>query len=415
MKDDLITREISEKVLKAVSEKPVVTIVGPRQSGKTTLCKMLFPKKEMVSLERIDERSFAAEDPVGFLNRFPDGVIIDEAQRVPELFSYIQTIVDDRDEKGLFVLTGSDQLGRSDKAAQSLAGRTRIIKLLPFSLNEAYGERLKNQTMESVIFTGFYPRIFKDNLDPAQEMNDYIETYVNRDVKRLANIENQREFDTFLRICAGRTGQELNLSSIQNDTGINRSRVKGWTSLLEASYIIKLVKPFENSYDKRQTKKPKLYFLDTGLACRLLGITEPGQIFVHPLRGALFETLVFNELLKKQMNTIAVQEELYYFRENKGLEIDFIYQKAPGALTQIEVKSGQTITSKFFQNLDTFAGLSQEVQDSVLVYGGEQKYVRQGIHVVGWKHLPGLDINQALDGGLSADDMVEEIKKDMGL
>lgn len=388
MSKKLVTREISEKVRKAVFEKPVVTIVGPRQSGKTTLCKMLFPDKKMVSLEAIDERLFATEDPIGFLNRFQDGVVIDEAQRVPELFSYIQTIVDERDDKGLFILTGSDQLDLSNNAAQSLAGRTRVIKLLPFTLKEAYGESLKDQTMESVVFTGCYPRIFRDTLDPAQEMNDYIETYVNRDVKRLANIKNQRLFDIFLKICAGRTGQVLNLSGLSDDTGVKRNIVREWISLLEASYIIKLVQPFEKSYDKRLTKAPKLYFLDTGLACRLLGITAPFQIFTHPLKGALFETLVFNELFKKQMNATGVQEDLYYFRENKGLEIDFIQMISPGALRQIEVKSGQTITQKFFRNLNAFSALSKEVSQSFLVYGGDQNYERQGIQVVGWKHLP---------------------------
>ncbi len=388
MSGKLVDREISEKVRKAVSQKPVVTIVGPRQSGKTTLCKMLFPDREMVSLEAIDERLFATEDPIGFLNRFPDGAVIDEAQRVPELFSYIQTIVDAHDKKGQFILTGSDQLDLSNKAAQSLAGRTRIIKLLPFSLKEAYGETLKDQTMETVLYTGFYPRIFKDNLDAAQEMNDYIETYVNRDVKRLVNIKNQRDFDIFLKICAGRTGQVLNINGISNDIGVNREIVRAWISLLEASYIIRLVRPFEKSYDKRLVKSHKLYFLDTGLACRLIGITEPGQIFTHPLKGALFETLIFNELLKKQLNASGIGQELYYFRENKGLEIDFLFQDAPRSITQIEVKSGQTITSKFFHNLHAFSDLSNEVGKSILIYGGDQAYVRQGVHVMGWKNLP---------------------------
>lgn len=349
---------------------------------------MLFPDREMVSLEAIDERLFAVEDPIGFLNRFPDGAIIDEAQRVPELFSYIQTIVDNRaDDKGLFILTGSNQLGLSNNAAQSLAGRTRIIELSPFTLNEAYGAGLVDKTVEPVLYTGFYPRIFRDRLDPSQEMNDYIETYVNRDVKRLANINNQRQFDIFLKICAGRTGRVLNISGISDDTGVKRNVVKEWVSLLQASYIIKLVQPFEKSYDKRLVKSPKLYFLDTGLVCRLLGITDHSQIFTHPLKGALFETLVFNELYKKQLNAIHIQQEIYYFRENKGLEINFVQQTAPGKLRQIEVKSGQTITSKFFKNLRAFCDLSNEVTQSVLIYGGDQEYERQGIHIMGWKHL----------------------------
>jgi len=393
MNSSLINREIAAKVQKAVNEKPVVTIVGPRQSGKTTLCKMLFPEKNMVSLEAIDERLFAVEDPKGFLNRFPNGVIIDEVQRVPELLSYIQIIVDDKDIKGQFILTGSDQLNLSNSASQSLAGRTRIIKLLPFTLKEAYGKKVKNQSIESVLYTGFYPRIFKDNLDPAQEMNDYIETYVNRDVKRLANIKNQRNFDIFLRICAGRTGQELNVHNIYNDTGLNREHINEWLSILEASYIIKLVKPFKKKYHKRLVKASKIYFLDTGLACRLIGITDPTQIFTHPLKGALFETFIFNEILKKQFNQIDVQEDLYFFRENKGLEIDFIYQKSPGVLTQIEVKSGQTISSKFFKNLNAFASLSNEVQDSFLIYGGDESYLRQGIQVTSWKDLPEFEIS----------------------
>lgn len=392
MVGSLINREIASKVLKAVNEKSVVTIVGPRQSGKTTLCKMLFPKKDMVSLEAIDERLFAAEDPKGFLNRFPNGAIIDEVQRVPELLSYIQIIVDDNDIKGLFILTGSDQLGLSENASQSLAGRTRIIKLLPFTLKEAYGEKLGDQTIESVLYTGFYPRIFKDKLDPAQEMNDYIETYVNRDVKRLTNVKNQRNFDIFLRICAGRTGQELNVNKISDDTGLNRGVINEWLSILEASYIIKFVKPFKRNYNKRLVKAPKLYFLDTGLVCRLLGVTDAAQIFTHPLKGALFETFIFNELLKKQFNQIDVREDIYFFRENKGLEIDFIFERSLGKLMQIEIKSGQTVSSKFFKNLNTFAAISDEVEDSVLIYGGEESYERQGIRVTSWKDLPEFEI-----------------------
>ena len=390
--NDLIEREIAPKVYKAAAEKPVVRIVGPRQSGKTTLCKMLFPEKEMVSLEDIDERLFATDDPRGFLKRFPNGAVIDEAQRVPELSSYIQTIVDEKDKKGLFILTGSDQLGMSAIASQSLAGRTRIIKLLPFSLQEAYGEGLKNRSLESVIYTGFYPRIFKDNLDPAQEMNDYIETYVNRDVRRLINIKDQRAFDIFLRVCAGRTGQELNFSNVEEDTGVNARIAKEWFSILEASYIIKLVHPFKKNFNKRLVKTPKLYFLDTGLACRLMGITDPSQIPIHPFKGNLFETLVFGELFKKQMNSIPVQEDLYFFRDNKGFEIDFIQENAPGAITTIEVKAGQTVSSKFFRNLNAFSKIAPDVSDSLLIYGGDSDYSRENSLVVGWRSLPRLDL-----------------------
>jgi len=411
MDNDWIKREIAPKVLNLAKEKPVVSIVGPRQSGKTTLCKMLFPKKAMVSLEDIDEREFAREDPRGFLNRFPDGVVIDEVQRVPGLLSYIQTLVDNRNEKGLFILTGSDQLNLSGEISQSLAGRTGIVKLLPFSLDEAYGDKLQTQTIESVLYTGFYPRIFKDNLNPSQEMNDYIETYINKDVRRLVNIKKQNNFDRFLKICAGRTGQLLNIDSLGSDCGLDNQTVKEWLAILEASYAIKLIAPFHNNYDKRLIKSPKLYFLDTGLACRLIGITDPSQLITHPLKGEIFETFVISEILKKQFNSTGVPEDLYFFRDNK-FEVDLLFQKN-AKLVQIEIKSGQTIGSDFFKNLLHLRNISfkkpgPEIEESILIYGGDDNYTRNDIKVMSWKNLPGLEVKKTLSAELVEQEDPEE-------
>jgi len=384
----LIRRNISEKVLAFASQYPVVTITGPRQSGKTTLCKMIFPQKAYVSLEDVDERLFAKEDPRGFLNRFPEGAIIDEIQREPDLISYIQTIVDLQNTEGLFILTGSQQFDLMQTISQSLAGRSAIVKLLPFSYDEAYKEDRNQNKIEPVLFKGFYPRIFDKNLDPTEAMQFYVNTYVERDLRRLINIKDLSQFENFLKLCAGRTGQILNLSSLGNDCGINHNTVKAWISVLEASYIIKLLKPFYKNFNKRLIKAPKIYFLDTGLASYLLGITNIDQVFSHPLKGALFETYVFSELLKARYNK-GKTDNLYFYRDSKGNEVDIICDNG-STLWLIEIKSGQTVSSDHFKGLRYFSKLCDMPLESYLIYGGDKAYTRNKVQVINWQSLPGV-------------------------
>ncbi len=380
-----IRRNISDKVLAYASQYPVVTITGPRQSGKTTLCKMIFPEKAYISLEDVDERRFAKEDPRGFLNRFPDGAIIDEIQREPDLMSYIQTLVDEKKKDGLFILTGSQQFDLMETMTQSLAGRSAIVNLLPLSYDEAYQNNRYETVLDEVLFKGFYPRIFDKNLDPAEAMQFYVNTYVERDLRRLINIKDLSTFEIFLKLCAGRTGQILNLSSLGNDCGVNHNTVKSWVSVLEASFIIKLLRPYYRNFNKRLIKAPKLYFLDTGLASFLLGITRADQIFSHPLKGALFETYVFSELLKARYNR-GKTDNLYYFRDSKGNEVDVICDNG-NSLLQIEIKSGQTVNSDYFKGLEYFSGLSDIPVESSLIYGGTQSYTRNNAQVVGWQSI----------------------------
>ncbi|MBU1342825.1 MAG: ATP-binding protein [Proteobacteria bacterium] len=384
----MIRRNISEKVLAFASQYPVVTITGPRQSGKTTLCKMIFPQKAYVSLEDVDERLFAKEDPRGFLNRFPEGAIIDEIQREPDLISYIQTIVDLQNTEGLFILTGSQQFDLMQTISQSLAGRSAIVKLLPFSYDEAYKEDRNQNKIEPVLFKGFYPRIFDKNLDPTEAMQFYVNTYVERDLRRLINIKDLSQFENFLKLCAGRTGQILNLSSLGNDCGINHNTVKAWISVLEASYIIKLLKPFYKNFNKRLIKAPKIYFLDTGLASYLLGITNIDQVFSHPLKGALFETYVFSELLKARYNK-GKTDNLYFYRDSKGNEVDIICDNG-STLWLIEIKSGQTVSSDHFKGLRYFSKLCDMPLESYLIYGGDKAYTRNKVQVINWQSLPGV-------------------------
>lgn len=381
----MITREISKKTLQLAKQYPVVTITGPRQSGKTTLCRMLFKKKDYVSLEDIDERNFAIQDPRGFLNRFPDGAVIDEVQRVPDLLSYIQTIVDKKQKEGFFILTGSQQFELLETISQSLAGRTALIKLLPFTFYEAYGNRKRTPALDKVIYTGFYPRIFDKKLNPTEAMSFYINTYVERDLRMLINVKDLSKFEIFLRLCAGRTGQILNFSSIGNDCGVNHATIKSWIAVLEASYIVKLLRPYYKNFNKRLVKSPKLYFLDTGLASFLLDIQNETQLKTHPLKGHLFESFVVSELLKSRFN-VGKTDNLYYFRDNIGNEVDLVCNDGH-KVNQMEIKSGQTISSDFFKGLNYFSALNNNISHSYLIYGGMESYVRHGVNITSWRDI----------------------------
>jgi len=381
----MVEREAATKALQYSTQYPVVTITGPRQSGKTTLCKMIFNEKPYVSLEDVDERSFAQQDPRGFLNRFPLGAVIDEIQRVPDLLSYIQTIVDNNRKTGFFILTGSQQFELLEGISQSLAGRTALIHLLPFTLEEAYGKNDIDLSIDEVLLTGFYPRIFDKNLNPTEAMLFYVNTYVERDLRMLINVKDLSKFNIFLKLCAGRTGQILNLSNIGNDCGIDHTTVKSWISVLEASYIIKQLRPYYKNFNKRLIKSPKLYFLDTGLASFLLDIQNETQMATHPLKGALFESFVISETLKHRFN-LGKTDNLYYFRDHVGNEIDLICDHGLG-LDAIEIKSGQTIASDHFKGLKYLSKLTDSIRNSHIVYGGDSSYVMNHVNVVTWKQL----------------------------
>jgi len=381
----MIGRIAASKALKLANQYPVVTITGPRQSGKTTLCRMIFAEKAYVSLEDVDERQYAMNDPRGFLNRFPKGAVIDEIQRVPDLLSYIQTIVDAKQKEGFFIITGSQQFELLEGIAQSLAGRTALLRLLPFTMNEAYDFEQFDVSLDQVLYTGFYPRIFDKKLNPTEAMLFYVNTYVERDLRLLINVKDLSKFEVFLKLCAGRTGQVLNMSGLGNDCGVNHATIKNWLSVLEASYIIKLLRPYYKNFNKRLIKAPKLYFLDTGLAAFLLDIQNARQMAVHPLKGALFESMVISEILKQRFNA-GQTDNLYYFRDNIGNEVDLICDHGV-EIDTVEIKSGQTIASDYFKGLRYLAKLTDAIRNSTLIYGGEKSYTREGIRLLAWPDL----------------------------
>lgn len=385
----MIPRIIAAKVLQYTQQYPVVTITGPRQSGKTTLCKMLFPEKDYVSLENIEERNFALSDPKGFLDRFPDGAVLDEIQRAPELLSYIQGIVDAAQQTGLFILTGSQNFELLNTVSQSLAGRTAIARLLPFSLAEIATLEAIN-SIDNLLYQGFYPRIYDKHLNPTEALSFYFSTYVERDLRLLTNVKDLSRFEVFLKLCATRCGQVVNFSSLGNDCGVNHNTIKSWLSILEASYILKLLPPFYSNLGKRLIKAPKLYFVDPGLAAFLLGIQRVEHIAAHPLRGALFENLVIAELLKNRFNN-GKTDNLYYLRDSKGHEIDVLLDYG-SYIDMVEIKSSQTITADHFKGLKYFKNIYPQTRNLSLIYGGDLSRKQEGILTVPWMTLSTLKI-----------------------
>lgn len=362
---------------------PVLAITGPRQSGKSTLAKALFPDKSYCSLEELDNRQFATEDPRRFLAQFPQGAILDEVQHCPDLFSYLQSVVDAQREQGLYVLTGSQQFGLSAKIAQSLAGRVGFIQLLPFTLSELQTADCAPASVEELLWTGLYPPIYDRKIPPQGWYGDYVMTYVERDVRKLINVQDLRTFHRFLQMCAARTGQLLNLSGLANDCGITHNTAKAWISVLEASYIIFLLMPHYRNFNKRLIKAPKLYFYDTGLACLLSGLQRAEQLITHPLRGALFETWVVSELIKYRFNQGLVSN-LYFWRDSQGHEIDVLLDEGD-RLVPIEVKSGQTITADYFTGLNYWQILSGHSGPAWLVYAGQLNQKRVAVEVISWQ------------------------------
>ena len=375
----MIEREITPRLVALFQQYPFVTVTGPRQSGKTTLCRATFPDLAYANLEAPDQRDFAESDPRRFLAQFESGAIIDEIQHVPTLLSYLQVLADDKGLNSLFVLTGSEQFPLSDAISQSLAGRTALLRLLPFSLEE---RRRTGATsaIDDVLYSGFYPRIHDQGLEPHQALGDYFETYVERDVRRLGLTSNLSTFRRFVRLCAGRTGQLLNLSSLGADAGVSHTTARSWLSLLETSYVVFLVHPFHANIRKRLIKSPKLYFHDVGLASYLIGIENAGQVATHPLRGALFENAVVAEVLKHRFN-LGQQSNLSFFRDARGLECDLLYATGRG-IAAFEIKSGSTIASDYFASLNRISELVPEISTRTVVYGGSVRQSRGDGEVV---------------------------------
>jgi len=362
---------------------PVVTVTGPRQSGKTTLCKMVFPDRAYVSLEDPDARSLASRDPRGFFATYPDGAVIDEVQRVPDLLSYIQGIVDTHQRPGQFILTGSAQFELLAGISQSLAGRTALLTLQPFTYDEAYGN--DEPSLNDVLYRGLFPRVHDLDLDPVEAYAFYFQTYVERDVRQLLNIKDQSAFEHFVRLCAGQTGQLLNLSNLANDVGTSVPTAKSWLSVLEASYLVRLLRPHHANFGKRLRKTPKLYFVDTGLAAYLVGVKNAAQLTTHHLRGALVETFVVQELVKHQHNRVR-QPDLYFFRDSTGNEVDVLLDHGEN-VCPVEIKSAATVRETMFRGLSFYRRLNPDTGRGTLVYGGDHDQTRTDFDVLSFRHL----------------------------
>ncbi|MDR2585980.1 MAG: ATP-binding protein [Prevotellaceae bacterium] len=383
----MIARTIKDQLLHYANKYPVVTLTGPRQSGKSTLLNNCLIDHHYVSLEEPDVRYLAKNDPKGFLHSLPHKSIIDEAQHVPDLFSYIQTLTDRENRPGMFVLSGSQNFLLMQNITQSLAGRVAVLKLMPFSYQELSEAKLAPTTADEVIWKGGYPRLYDWNLQPSEFFPHYIQTYVERDVRLLRNIPDLSLFIRFIKLCAGRIGQLFNLSSLANECGITTSTAQSWLSILEAGYVLFLLKPYHKNFNKRLTKSPKLYFYDTGLACSLLSIESPSQLNLHYLRGALFENWVILEYFKKSHHL--VKEPLAYFwRDSNGNEVDLLLEKGDH-LEAIEIKSNDTMNSTHFKGLDYWQRLSGALPASChLVYTGEHNFNTAKGNYISWIKWP---------------------------
>lgn len=380
----MISRILSKKLSALARKFPVVAVTGPRQSGKTTLAKTAFPRKVYVSLEDLDTREYAHKDPRGFLRDYSQGAILDEIQRAPGLFSYLQTVVDQNPQAGKFILTGSQQFLLMQNLSQTLAGRVAVLNLLPFSLEELKAAGKVPGTVEKMIYDGFYPRIYDKKLAPEDWYPDYLQTYVERDVRLIKNIDDLSLFQKFLKLCAGRTGQLLNLSSLGDECGVKHNTARSWIGILEASFIVYLLRPHHQSFNKRVVKTPKLYFYDTGLACSLLEIEHERQLKTHPLRGCLFETAMMTEMVKYRLNR-GRPCHFYFWRDKSGHEIDCILDRA-GRLVPIEIKSGETVTGDFFKNLIYWREIAgQKTGRAYLIFGGTYAQRRAEANVVSWQ------------------------------
>ena len=380
---DMISRDLSQELLQQLKEYPVVTLLGPRQAGKTTLSRWLLKDFSYVSLETPDVLAFAQEDPIGFLSQYPTKSIFDEIQRAPHLISYLQSIVDESGKTGQFVLTGSHQLELRAAITQSLAGRTGILNLLPLSIKELKAAKINLDTVEEYIFTGFLPRIFDQHQRPSTAYANYYQTYIERDVRQIIQLKDASLFDKFMRLLAGRVGQLMNYQSLASDTGVDAKTIKEWLSILEASFVIFKLSPYFENFGKRVTKSPKYCFMDTGLLCYLLGIEKPEQVTRDPLVGQLFENLIVLEAIKARYNQGKIPN-LYFYRDSHGNEIDLLYASGRD-LVGIEIKSASTFTSHFKKMLLRFSEKQQTLKNSYVVYNGEQRKFSDGIEAINFR------------------------------
>ena len=390
----MVDRTIAPLLKELFRRYPFVTVTGPRQSGKTTLCRAALPELAYVNLESPEHRQFAEEDPKRFLATWPGGVILDEIQRVPSLLSWLQVFADEHGGNGLFVLTGSGQFLLSDAIDQSLAGRTALLRLLPFSIGEMRSAGA-DAGVDDMLFSGFYPRIHDQGLDPRQALGDYVGTYVERDVRRMLEVRNLTAFQRFVRLCAGRVGQLLNFAALGADAGVTHTTARHWLSVLEASYIVFRLPPYHGNVSKRLIKSPKLYFHDVGLASWLLGIESVRQLATHPLRGALFENAVVVETLKHGYNR-GRRPELSFLRDVRGLECDLLYP-SEGRVLAIEAKSGATIASDWFAGLGQVKSLVPGCTAGVVVHGGDEHQERSIGTALPFAELG--DLLERFDGG----------------
>lgn len=375
----MIPRTLSPVLSQLASQYPAVTLTGPRQSGKTTLCRACFPDKPYLNLESPDVREYARSDPRGFIGNYPDGAIFDEIQRAPDLLSYLQPIIDADSRPGRFILTGSQQFEVMNQVSQSLAGRTAILKLLPLSIEELSASG-PPRSADALMLNGFYPRIHAAGLNPTQALGDYFETYVDRDLRQLVAVKDLAQFEKFVRLCAGRVGQLLNLQSLGNDVGVSHTTARNWLTLLEASYVVFLLTPWHANISKRQIKSPKLFFHDVGLAAYLLGIESETHIDRHPLRGNLFENMIVADALKYRYHR-GMRSNLHFWRDARGNEVDLIIENGPDVLLA-EIKAGATISPDWFRPLEMLAAsLPDRKVKQALVYGGAERQSRTHISV----------------------------------
>jgi len=379
----MIRREIQKELIKLAGQFKAVAVTGPRQSGKTTLVRYLFKNKPYVNLESPDTRRFAVDDPRGFLHVYRDGAVIDEAQRAPELFSYMQQVLDEDERKGKFILTGSNNFLLEENVSQTLSGRIAYMYLLPFTLSELSVDKSSDSVVQ--MLKGSYPPVYDQKIDYDKWYPNYIRTYIERDVRQIKNISDLYIFEKFLRLCAGRTGQLLNMNSLAIETGVDSKTIGAWIGVLESSFVVFRLFPFHRSYNKRIVKMPKLYFYDTGLVCSLLGINTPAQLELHPLYGNLFENMMVSEF-KKHCNNRAKNENLFFWRENTGKEIDLLIERGD-KIKAVEIKSGKTITPEFFKGIKQWEKITGD-KNGVIIYSGDmvQNY-SDGICVIPWHRL----------------------------
>jgi uncharacterized protein len=386
----MIQRNAEAKLRQLAGSFKAIGVTGPRQSGKTTLVKMIFKDKPYRSLENPDTMRFAIEDPRGFLSGLPQGAVLDEIQRAPEIFAYLQEIIDNSTEPGKFILTGSNNFLLQQNISQSLAGRIAYLNLLPFSINEIYAGSTEIPDEDQVIYKGLYPPVYDLKISPADWYPNYIRTYIERDVRQIKNITDLIVFERFMRLLAGHCGYELNLTALANQTGVDTKTIQSWIGILESSFIIFLLKPYFNNFNKIIVKRPKLYFYDTGLVCALLGINDPAQVKTHPLKGNLFENLVIIEMAKKRTNA-GKPVNLYFWRDKTGHEIDVLIDNGT-SLLPVEIKSSKTVNSQFFSNLLYFQKLSK-TEKCLLIYGGVENQRRSDkTDVMPWKEMVYEDI-----------------------